>query len=161
MTKKTAAGTDTNGRTHRTKTTFRLEYSVAIDIRATPQRIWALLTNARDFPRWNSTVESIDGEIAQGQRLALRVKSAPGRVFKPGVRELVPNERMVWADGMPPMFTGVRTFELVPKAGGVTEFRMTEVFRGLMLPMISGALPDFAPVFEQYAADLKREAERV
>lgn len=150
---------ETNGRTRRSKSAFRLEYTVAIDIRATPQRIWALLTNAADFPRWNSTVERIDGEIRQGQRLALRVPAAPGRVFKPAVRELVPNERMVWADGMPPMFTGVRTFTLTPK-GSVTEFRMTEVFRGLMLPMIAGSLPDFTPVFERYAQDLQREAEK-
>ncbi len=28
-----------------------------------------------------------------------------------------------------------------------------------MLPMIKGCLPDFAPSFEAYAADLKHEAE--
>jgi hypothetical protein len=31
---------------------------------------------------------------------------------------------------------------------------------GLMLPMIGGWLPDFGPIFERYAADLKVEAER-
>jgi hypothetical protein len=30
----------------------------------------------------------------------------------------------------------------------------------VMLPLIKGSLPDFGPSFEQYAADLKREAER-
>jgi hypothetical protein len=29
-----------------------------------------------------------------------------------------------------------------------------------MLPLIKGSLPDFGPVFERYASDLKREAER-
>jgi hypothetical protein len=29
-----------------------------------------------------------------------------------------------------------------------------------MLPMIKGSLPDFGPVFERYASDLKNEAER-
>lgn len=43
--------------------------------------------------------------------------------------------------------------------GRVTEFEMSEVFTGLMLPMIAGSLPDFVPVFDQYAADLKRAAE--
>jgi hypothetical protein len=37
---------------------------------------------------------------------------------------------------------------------------MTEVFSGPMLPMIAGRLPDFGPIFERYAADLKAEAER-
>ena len=31
----------------------------------------------------------------------------------------------------------------------------------VMLPMIKGSLPDFGPAFEAYAADLKREAERI
>jgi len=47
----------------------------------------------------------------------------------------------------------------VPHDDGSTEFRMEEVFSGLMLPLIKGSLPDFAPSFEAYAADLKREAE--
>jgi hypothetical protein len=36
---------------------------------------------------------------------------------------------------------------------------MSEVFSGLMLPMIGSRLPDFGPIFERYAADLKKEAE--
>jgi hypothetical protein len=37
---------------------------------------------------------------------------------------------------------------------------MTEVFAGVMLPMIRGSLPDFGPIFEKYADDLRCEAER-
>lgn len=58
------------------------------------------------------------------------------------------------------MFKGVRTYTLEPKAEGSTDFTMSEVYTGLMLPMIAGSLPDFRPAFEQYVADLKREAER-
>jgi hypothetical protein len=36
---------------------------------------------------------------------------------------------------------------------------MHEEFAGLMLPLIKPSLPDFAPVFETYAADLRRAAE--
>ena len=36
-----------------TSSTFRRECATTINVRATPQRIWALLTNARDFPRWS------------------------------------------------------------------------------------------------------------
>ena len=66
---------------------------------------------------------------------------------------------MTWSDGMAPMFKGVRTFTLVPAPDGCTEFRMKEEFSGLMLPMIKGSLPDFGPVFEAYAEDLRRAAE--
>lgn len=138
---------------------FRLEYAVAVAIRARPEDIWARLTNAAGFPSWNSTVTSIEGEIAQGQRLTIRVPIAPGRAFKPRVTALESGKRMVWSDGMAPMFKGERTFVLTPKADGTTEFSMSEVFAGLMLPMIKRALPDFGPVFEQYATDLKRACE--
>lgn len=147
-----------DGRTRRTKTTFRLEYAVAIDVAAPPSRLWQLLTNAADFPRWNTTVTSIEGRIAEGERIAVRVPISD-RVFKLSVRDVVADRRMTWSDGMAPMFKGVRTFTLTPRPNGTTEFRMVEEFKGLMLPMIAGQLPDFGPVFEQYARDLKRAAE--
>lgn len=43
---------------------------------------------------------------------------------------------------------------------GSTDFAMEERFPGLMLPLIRGSLPDFRPVFERYALDLKRESEQ-
>jgi hypothetical protein len=143
-----------------TSRTFRLEHATAIRVHATPERIWALLTNAADFPRWNSTVTRIEGKIEPGEQLALQVPAAPGRTFKPKVTRLEPGREMVWSDGFAPMFKGVRTFTLTPAPDGSTLFSMVEVFSGVMLPMIKRSLPDFAPVFETYAADLKREAER-
>jgi hypothetical protein len=139
--------------------TFRLECNVSINIRAPREKIWALLTNAADFPRWNSTVTSIKGDIALGQKLELRVPISD-RTFSPKVTELVPGTRMVWSDGMAPMFKGERTFTLTARDDGTTDFEMVEVFSGVMLPMIKGSLPDFGPVFDRYARDLKNEAER-
>lgn len=138
---------------------FRMDCAVRTTIRASSDRIWALLTDAAGFPRWNSTVTSIEGEIADGRRLELKVPAAGERVFKPKVSIVVPGRSMVWSDGMAPMFKGVRTFTLTPNDDGSTEFSMREEFSGVMLPMIKGSLPDFAPVFETYAEDLKRAAE--
>ena len=136
-----------------------MEYSVSESIRSTPEKIWKRLTDAKDFPNWNSTVTSIDGEISKGTKLTIRVKIAPDRKFSPTVVEYEANKRMVWADGMAPMFRGERTYTLTSNPDGTTEFTMSEVFRGVMLPMIKGSLPDFRPVFDQYAADLKRACE--
>jgi hypothetical protein len=150
---------DAPNKAQKTTTTFRLEYGIRCDIQAAPDRIWALLTDAKRFPSWNSTVTSIDGQIALGEKLALKVPLDPKRTFTPKVTRLEENREMEWSDGFAPMFKGVRTFTLTPKGSGVTEFAMTEVFSGLMLPMIKGSLPDFAPAFEAYAADLKRAVE--
>lgn len=140
--------------------TFRMSCAITCRIQAKPERVWSLLTNAEDFSRWNSTVTKIVGPIQLGQKLAIEVPAAPGRTFRPRVTRFEPMSSMEWSDGMAPMFKGVRTFSLTPQPDGGTELSMVEVFRGLMLPMIKGSLPDFGPVFEAYAADLKREAER-
>jgi hypothetical protein len=147
-----------NGRANKTKSAFRMEYSAGINIKAKPDRVWALMTNAADFPRWNSTIKSIEGRIALGETIKLIASIAPTRTFNLKVIEFVPEKRMVWSDGNA-MFKGVRTYTLSPKADGSTDFTMSEVYTGLMLPMIAGSLPDFSPAFEQYVADLKREAE--
>lgn len=139
---------------------FSLAYAVSHPICATPERLWAVLTNAADYPKWNSTVSQLDGTIALGERLALKVPLAPGRTFNPKVTALEPNHHMEWSDGMAPMFKGVRTFRLEPSADGTTLFTMTEQFSGLMLPLIRGSLPDFTAAFEQFAVDLATAAER-
>jgi hypothetical protein len=152
----------TNSKPVATKTasTFHMNCAVECTIHAGADRIWSLLTDAAGFPRWNSTVKSVEGPIALGQTLKLEVPSAPGRVFKPKVTTFEPGKAMVWSDGMAPMFKGVRTYSLTPGQDGSTVFSMREEFSGLMLPMIKGSLPDFAPIFEAYAEDLRREAER-
>jgi len=145
----------------KTSSAFRMECAVTINIKASPDRIWGLLTTADEFPRWNSTVTSLKGPIALGTKLELRVPLAPKRVFKPKVTELdATTHRMVWSDGAAPMFKGVRTYTLTKRDDNTTDFAMVEVFRGIMLPLIKGSLPDFGPAFATYADDLKREAEK-
>lgn len=141
------------------ESTFSLRYAVTTTIAASPEVIWSRLTDAAGFSKWNSTVESIEGTIAAGQKLTIRVPVAPGRAFTPKVVELVAGKHMVWRDGFYPMFQGTRTFTLTPR-GASTDFEMVEVFRGIMLPMIKGSLPDFGPVFDRYAADLKAACEK-
>jgi hypothetical protein len=142
-----------------THNAFSMSCRVEVNIRATAENIWSLLTDAKSFPRWNSTVSSIEGHIGEGERLRLHVPGTD-RTFTPTISGVVPNERMTWTGGFAPVFKGVRTFELKPRNDGSTDFSMQERFSGLMLPLVKGLLPDFGPVFERYADDLKRESER-
>ena len=105
-------------------------FSVSIRISARPEEIWAILTDAADYPSWNPTVEKVEGRIAPGQRVTVHAKISPGRAFPLSVTEFVPAKRMVWTGGLPfGLFTGERTFELTPSEGGV-EFSMRESITG-------------------------------
>ena len=113
-----------------------MEYSAGNNIEASANKVWALMTNAADFPRWNSTVKSIEGKIASGETIKLVAAISPERVFNQHVIEFAPQKKMVWSDGNA-MFKGVRTYTLNPKADSSIDFTMSEVYTGLMLPMIA------------------------
>ena len=134
--------------------------AVEVNIRASVEIVWSLLTDAQGFSRWNSTVSAIEGHIREGERLRLHVPGT-NRTFTPKVSGIVPARRMIWSDGLAPIFKGVRTFELKPLNNNSTDFMMEERFSGLIFALTKGMLPDFRPIFEAYASDLKREAERV
>lgn len=142
-----------------TRRIFSLLCRVEVSIDSSPGRIWTLLTDAKDFPRWNSTVTTIEGEIRDRQRIRIHVPGT-NRTFTPLISNVVPDARMTWTGGFTPFFKGVRTFELTPQSGGSTTFMMQEHFSGIMLPIVGRAMPDLGPVFERYASDLKHEAER-
>ncbi len=155
---KATTAVSVDGQAQRLQGRRSLIYRVATRIDAPPARVWALLTDASGFAQWNSEVLSIEGQIAEGERIKLRAKIAPKRVFPLNVTRFEPHRHMVWEDGNR-IFRGVRNFEL-KTAGDSTEVFMTETFTGAMLPMIAPSLPDFGPSFENYMADLKKAAER-
>ena len=136
------------------KNTFNRSTTVSISINAEPETIWSLLTNAKDFPRWNSTVVSIDGDIKVGEKIMLKSVLDPSRTFKIKIKEMTPHTKMIWGDAL-----GTRTYTLDKKDNGTTEFTMYEKIGGLMYPLFAKKIPEFDDNFEQYANDLKKEAE--
>jgi len=145
-----------DGRAKTIRKTFSRETSVSTTIQADPAIVWALLTHASDFPRWNSTVTSMKGEIREGGSVELKSILDDKRTFKLKVREFVPEERLVWGDAM-----GSRVYTLTRGNGNSTHFSMSEKIGGPLFPLFAGAIPSFDEVFERYAADLKKEAETI
>lgn len=148
--------TTPDGKAVTIKKTFSRETAVSIKINADKAVIWALLTNASDFSRWNSTIISIEGDIAQGEKIKLKAKLAPKRTFKIKIKEIVPEQKMVWGDGM-----GNRVFTLTEQGEGKVLFHMQEKIGNFMFPLFASQIPPFDDAFEQYAADLKKEAETI
>ena len=129
-------------------------------ISAAPELIWELLTDAPGYTSWNTTVDRVEGRIEPGEKIKVHVKINPGKAFPVRVTELASQERMVWSGGMPlGLFSGVRTYTLTPTGDG-TQFAMREVYSGLLAPLIGRSIPDLQPSFDEFAAALKRRAER-
>ena len=145
-----------NGKASTTKTTFSRETAVSINIQADSAIVWSLLTNAADLPRWNSTVVSLEGDIRAGETIKLKSTLDENRIFKLKVKEFEPEQRLVWGDSQ-----GSRVYTISKSGATAITFTMTEKIGGLFFPLFARFIPPFDESFEQFAADLKKEAEAI
>lgn len=135
-------------------------YKVVRSISADVNTVWDLLSNTAKWKDWNPTVVSIDGTIAEGNKVKLVSTLNPKRAFNLSVTKVDAPREMVWSDGMPlGLFKGERTYRLTPQADGTTEFFMEEVYSGLMAPLITKSIPDMTHNFAEFADGLKAAAE--
>ena len=129
-------------------------------INASPEKVWAVLTDSERFPDWDSGIDKVEGKIAPGATIKLFVKVNPGRAFPLKVAEFAAPRRLVFSGGMPlGLFKGVRTYTLEPDGGGRTRFHMREEYTGPLLGMIWKSIPDLGPSFQQFANGLKSRSE--
>jgi hypothetical protein len=136
-------------------------YDVAETIEATPDAVWAVLTDTPGWQRWDSGVRQVEGSLALGEKVKVVTEASPDRAFPVKVTELDPARRMVWTGGMPlGLFKGVRTYTLAPDGNGATRFTMREEYTGPLLPLIWRTMPDLGPSFQQFATGLKQRVER-
>lgn len=143
------------GKALTSKTMFSRETSIKVRIEADSSIVWALLTKASDFPRWNSTIVFIKGEIRQGEAIELKSTLDEKRIFKLKIKEFMPEKRLVWGDAM-----GNRVYTLEKESNGVL-FSMSEKIGGPLFPLFAGMIPSFDESFEKFAADLKKESEKI
>jgi hypothetical protein len=140
------------------------EFTSTASIRATPEAVWAILTDGPGYADWNPEINRIDGRIALGEKIKAHVVLHGGVIRPVSVRvtALEPLRRMVWTGGLPlGLFTGRRTFSLTPRDGGIVEFTMNVHFSGPLSRMIAKFLGDRQPDIDALASGLKTWAERV
>lgn len=135
-------------------------YESTSTIEASPETIWAILTDAPGYSDWESGVVRVEGRIEPGNRIKVVSEANPGRSFPVTVTEFTPGKKMVWSGGMPlGLFKGIRTFTLTPQGGAATRFTMREEYTGPLLPLIWKSMPDLGPSFQKFASGLKNKAE--
>jgi hypothetical protein len=137
------------------------EYSATTTINASPETIWAILTDAAAYPEWDPSADRIEGHIAPGETIKAYTKLSPGRAFPAKIGVFEPGRKMVWTGGTPlGLFKGERTFTLTPQGNGAVQFTIREVFSGPLLPLFGGSVPDMTKPFQDFVAGLKQRAEK-
>jgi hypothetical protein len=135
-----------------------------IDVHATPERVWQVLTDFAAYQQWNPFIIRADGEARRGRRLTLRMQPAGGRAttFRPTVLEAAQGRELRWLGRLlvPGLFDGEHRFTIRPLGDGQVRLVQQEDFRGLLVPLLAGSLDRRTlPAFEQMNQALKRRAE--
>ncbi|WP_458011591.1 SRPBCC family protein [Candidatus Solincola sp.] len=117
------------------------EMVTSVVIKASPRRVWEVLTDLSSYPAWNPMIRWAEGEIREGARLRVRFhprERKRGRTFNPRLRVVVPERELRWG-GWPPL-PGIFDFEhywiLEPEPGGGTLLRHGVLVKGLLAPLV-------------------------
>ena len=135
-------------------------YRATTTIHASPETIWALLADAEGYPKWDLSMERIEGRIALGETVTFHTKLSD-KAFPVRVTSFDAPHIMVLTGGLPlGLFKSERTHTLTPTAEGHTTVDTHEVFSGLLLPLFGRSIPDLTENFEGFLAALKAQAEQ-
>lgn len=133
----------------------------SVTINASKEKVWEILMNFENYPKWNSFIKSVSGEVEVGKFIHVKLK---GMTFKPIILTLDKNKEFKWLGHLwfKGMFDGEHKFHLVDNGDGTTTFEHSEHFNGLLVGLFSKILDrDVKKGFEQMNADLKLYTEKL
>jgi hypothetical protein len=115
-----------------------------IDIGATSERVWSILTDFVAYPSWNPFIRSISGDIETGRRLAVSIQPVGGRAmtFRPTVLRVQPNSELRWIGHFlfPGIFDGEHFFKVAASTSGGVRLTQGEIFSGVLVGLAKSSL---------------------
>ena len=139
------------------------EIRTSVDIDATPESVWGVLTDFDAYPDWNPFIRSISGALAKGEQLDVSVGASgkkPMR-FTPVVTAAIPGEEFAWLGhfGMNGIFDGHHHFQISVSGKG-TRLDHFEEFSGVLsLFVLASIRSSTTRGFEEMNQALKDRAE--
>ena len=139
------------------------ELRTEIEIDATPETMWSILTDLDRYCEWNPFVVA-SGTIAVGAKLSNRMQPPEGRAMtiKPAVTVVEPDQIFEWLGhfGFSGVFDGRHRFELEALPAGGTRVLHSEKFQGVLVRLMRNTLDTQTKSgFEAMNAALKTQAE--
>ena len=132
--------------------------SAEIEIDASPQVVWEVLTRFENWPSWNPDVKSMsfDGPLAPGSEF--RWKAGPGTIVST-LDRIEPPRHIAWR-GRTLTINAYHEWWLEPSDGG-THVMTEESFSGLLVRLLRGSLQKtLDKSLQDGLQHLKHEAER-
>jgi hypothetical protein len=135
-----------------------------IEIAASAQCVWGILTDFASYPEWNPFIRRISGEPKVGEHLEVRLEPPGGRgiTLKPTVLNAEPGRELRWLGHLlvSGLFDGEHSLTIQPLGENRVRFVQGEAFRGLLVPLFARSLDKSTRRgFEEMNRALKGRAE--
>jgi hypothetical protein len=115
-----------------------------LDIDASPDKVWKVLTDRQAYPEWNPFIISSTGELTKGGIITNVLRDTKGAEtkFSPELLAVEPNKELRWIGkvGFGGIFDGEHAFRLEPLPNGGTRLIQEETFRGVAIPFTRSML---------------------
>lgn len=134
-----------------------------IEIKATAEKVWQVLTDFENYPNWNPFIKRIEGEQKVGGKLLVKIQppNTKEMTFKPTVLAYEGDRELRWLGSGPikGLFDGEHSFQLEEQNNGNIKFKHGEKFKGILVGLMGKTLDKTKMGFEQMNEALKRECE--
>ena len=136
-----------------------------IEIDATAEQVWEVLTDFAAYASWNPFIVSAVGAADVGSSVTLRMQPVDARAvtLTPNILEATPGQRLCWRGRLwiPGIFDAEHAFTLTPRDDGSVTLDQVEEFTGLLVPFMAGSLDRHTlPAFVTMNEALKVRAEQ-
>src|SRR5919107_3953597 len=115
-----------------------------IEIDASAERVWDILTDFASYPQWNPFIRRISGALKVGERLEVRLEPPDSRgiTLRPKVLSAEPNRLMRWLGHLlvPGVFDGEHSLAIHPLEVDRVRFVQHEAFKGVLVPLLARSL---------------------
>ena len=131
------------------------------EIDAAPEAVWAVLTDFAAYPEWNPLITNASGTLAVGETLTLRmVPGGKPQTFTPEVLAVRENAELRWRGALKWswLFSAEHRFALSAVGDG-TRLVHSEVFRGVLVPLLGTTIDQAERDFRAFNAALKERVE--
>lgn len=135
-----------------------------IEIDASAEKVWKVLSDFNAYPDWNPFIKSAIGQPVQGARLQIVVQpdGAKPMRFSPKVLVAEPERELRWLGRLivPGLFDGEHCFAIETLSEKSVRFKQSERFNGLLVgPMRATLNRDAKRGFEEMNRALKTRSE--
>jgi hypothetical protein len=107
-----------------------------LEINASAERVWQLLTDFASFPQWNPFIQHVSGQLKRGAQLevTLQPSGTHATTIRPIVLKTEPNRELRWIGRwlLPGLLDDEHIFTIEPLDAERVRFTQREIFTGLL-----------------------------